>query len=67
MKKARGWIVQGIKPKVDKRILKSKDPVDAALLHVYEICTTYKPEERASAMDVALYLESVWNDVVDGR
>jgi hypothetical protein len=63
LKKARGWIIQGYKPKIDRKILKSKDPVDVALLHVYELCTRYKPEERASAIDVAEYLEGVWNDL----
>lgn len=59
-KKAREWIVQGKKPKIDKRILGSKDPVDVALLKVYEMCTQYEPEKRASAEEVADYLDNVW-------
>lgn len=59
-KQARKWIVEGKKPKIDKNILKSTDPVDVALLKVYDMCTEYEPEKRASAREVADYLEGVW-------
>jgi hypothetical protein len=50
---ARKWIIQGKKPKIDSKILRSKDPVDVALLKVYDMC-------RASAGEVAEFLEGVW-------
>ena len=58
-KQARKWIVEGKKPKIDKNILKTTDPVDVALLKVYDMCTEYEPEKRASAREVSDYLEAV--------
>jgi hypothetical protein len=57
---ARKWIIQGKKPKIDSKILRSKDPVDVALLKAYDMCTRYEPGERASAGEVAEFLEGVW-------
>ena len=60
-KQVRKWIVEGKKPKIDKEILKSQDPVDIALLKIYQMCTVYEPEKRASAAEVVEFLEDVWN------
>jgi hypothetical protein len=62
-KKVRGWIIEGKKPKIDKKVLKSDDPVDVALKRAYEMCTEYEPEERASAREVSDYLEGVWEKI----
>ena len=62
-KQARKWIVEGKKPKIGEEIWKSTDPVDVALLKVYEMCTEYEPEKRASAKEVVDYLEGVWRQL----
>jgi len=62
-KRARKNIIQGLKPKIAERILKSKDPVDVALLKAYEMCTEYKPDKRASAVEVSEFLDQVWKNL----
>ena len=62
-KRARKNIIQGLKPKIEERILKSKDPVDVALLKAYEMCTEYKPDKRASAVEVSEFLDQVWKNL----
>lgn len=55
--------MEGKKPKIGEEIWKSTDPVDVALLKVYEMCTEYEPEKRASAKEVVDYLEGVWRQL----
>ena len=59
-KTTRKWIIQGKKPKADKKYFKSKDPVDVALREAYEWCTQYDPEKRPTAIEIAEYWEDVW-------
>ena len=40
--------------------MKSEDPLDVALKRAYDMCTEYKPEERASARKVSVFLKGVW-------
>ncbi|KAL7483099.1 hypothetical protein ACHAW6_008741 [Cyclotella cf. meneghiniana] len=61
--KVRRYIVQGKRPTIKQDILDSKDPVDVALKTAYDMCTVYDPERRATARQVADYLESVWKEL----
>ncbi|KAL3789347.1 hypothetical protein HJC23_006501 [Cyclotella cryptica] len=61
--KVRRHIVQGKRPKIKQEILDSKDPVDVALRKAYNMCTVYDPDRRASAREVADYLETVWKEL----
>lgn len=62
-KKANGWVVEGKKPHISSKLLKSEDPVNKALLKAYEMSTVYKPEKRATARQVADYLDGVWREL----
>ena len=62
-KRARKNIIQGLKPKIEKSILQSEDPVDVALLKAYEMCTEYEPDKRASAVEVSEFLDQVWKNL----
>ena len=51
-------IIDGKLPKLPPRFLISTDPIDQVFVHViYEMCFIYKPEERATAVHVANYMQ----------
>ena len=62
-KEANAWVVEGKKPHISSKLLKSHDPVDIALLKAYEMSTVYKPEKRATARQVSDYLDGVWKEL----
>lgn len=62
-KKVQRGIVKGKRPYISSKLLKSRDPVDQALLKAYHMCTVYDPKERATAKQVAQYLDGVWKEL----
>lgn len=61
--KVRKWIIEGKRPEIKEAVLKSQDPVDVALKRAYDMCNGYAPERRASAKEVADFLEGVWREL----
>ena len=61
--KVRKWIIEGKRPEIKEELLKSRDPVDVALKKAYDMCSGYAPERRASAREVADFLDGVWREL----
>jgi serine/threonine protein kinase len=61
--RVRRYIIEGKRPEIDERILKSKDPVDQALKKAYDMACVYNIEERASAKEVSAFLDAVWEEL----
>lgn len=57
---AQGAVVKGMLPEIDKSILNSSDPVDKLLKDAFGMCSIYEPSQRATAREVATYLEKGW-------
>jgi serine/threonine protein kinase len=62
-KKIQGLIAKGKKPRISSKLLKSTHPVDRALLTAYEMSTVYDPKKRATAKQVADFLDGVWKEL----
>lgn len=62
-KKIQQGIVDGKKPHISSKLLKSRDPINIALIKAYEMCTVYDPNKRATAKQVADYLDGVWKEL----
>jgi len=57
-KEAQQYITEGQIPKIDDELVNSEDPIDAALREAISMCYVYDPKGRASAAEVASFLES---------
>lgn len=51
-------VAGGRLPEVDRAILRGSDPVDAILKRAIDMCYVYEPSERATAREVASFLQS---------
>lgn len=58
VEKAQQYITEGQLPKIDDELLNSEDPVDLALRGAISMCYVFDPKGRASAADVASFLEN---------
>lgn len=58
-KKTQGWIVGGKKPHISSKFYRSEDPIDKALLQAYDMSTVFDPKKRATAKEVADYLNRI--------
>lgn len=52
-------VAKGIKPKLPRKVKRSKDPAIVALRKAFEACQTFLPNKRPSARDVANELSAV--------
>ena len=58
MDKARDAIVMGQRPHISSKVLNSTDPVDSILMEALDMCYMYNPSQRATAKEVATFLEN---------
>mmetsp|Transcript_21028 Transcript_21028/g.29686 ORF Transcript_21028/g.29686 Transcript_21028/m.29686 type:complete len:525 (-) Transcript_21028:43-1617(-) len=56
-------IRNGTLPILPEEVIESTHPVDIALKHAFEMCVVFDREERASALEVADYLEGALNEI----
>jgi serine/threonine protein kinase len=50
-------VVAGLLPKIGKDVRQSADPVDKLLMQALDMCQVYDPSKRASAREVASFLQ----------
>jgi len=58
--KAQEAVIQGILPEISDAILNSTDPVDKVLKKALDMCYVYEPSKRATAREVASFLQTSW-------
>jgi hypothetical protein len=65
-KEVKEQVIKGVRPSFDEAVWNSADPVDQALKAAMRMCHLQSPAERASARQVALFLQEKLNTLYPG-
>ena len=63
LKELQKWTIEGNLPGIDDAILNSTDPAKQALKKALDMCCINEPSERATAKEIATYLEKRYEDL----
>ncbi|KAL9179449.1 hypothetical protein ACHAXT_008739 [Thalassiosira profunda] len=54
-------VVGGLLPEIDATIVNASDPVNGVLMKALDMCWVYEPSKRATAREVASFLQESWH------